>query len=65
MIRISTNQKYFFSYNDFAARALSLAIDLFLNHNQFTMDLINTREAAEILSVTPIRVRQMIREGKN
>ncbi len=64
MIRISTNQKYFFSYNDFAASALSFAIDLFLSHNQFTIDLINTREAAEILRVTPIRVRQMIREGK-
>lgn len=28
------------------------------------MELLTTREAAEILHVTPIRVRQMIREGK-
>ncbi len=28
------------------------------------MELLNTSQAAEILRVTPIRVRQMIREGK-
>ncbi|MGI8467965.1 MAG: helix-turn-helix domain-containing protein [Pyrinomonadaceae bacterium] len=28
------------------------------------MELLTTNEAAKILSVTPIRVRQMIREGK-
>lgn len=28
------------------------------------MELLTTREAAKILQVTPVRVRQMIREGK-
>jgi len=43
---------------------LSLAIDLFFGHNRFIMELLTTNEAAKILRVTPIRVRQMIREGK-
>ena len=43
---------------------LSLAIDLFLIHNEFVMELLTTTEAAKRLHVTPIRVRQMIREGK-
>lgn len=51
------------SYN-LAEPKLSLAIDLFLCNIEFIMDLLSTREAAKILRVTPIRVRQMIREGK-
>lgn len=43
---------------------LSLAIDLFLRHNLSIMELLSTTEAAKILCVTPIRVRQLIREGK-
>ena len=43
---------------------LSLAIDLFFKHNLFIMDLLTTSEAAKRLRVTPIRIRQMIREGK-
>ena len=43
---------------------LSLAIDLFFCHNLFIMNLLTTSEAAKILRVTPIRIRQMIREGK-
>ena len=55
---------YSIAYDSLLQVKISLAIDYFLIHNDFVMELLTTNEAAKILHVTPIRVRQLIREGK-